>query len=324
MLRIIEPGLETTVQDLGRYGSYHLGVPPSGAADKYSFMAGNILLGNPLDYAALEISLLGPTIEFQKSTVIAITGATVQPTINKQPIPMWENVRVQEGDILRFTFSKKGVKTYLCVSGGINVPEVLGSRSTYELSGYGGYQGRKLMAGDLLPVGEPLPGVFKQVGKRIPPSFIPDYSGSHEIRVVMGLSAALISDEGVKSFLNSEWHVSTESNRVAYRYQGASIGFRNVEVPFGAADSNSSVVDIAYPIGVIIVPNEEEVIILLNDGTSGGGFVTIGTVISPDLDLVAQSRPMSTSRFLAVTFDQAMEARLDRQKTLATLTDILK
>jgi biotin-dependent carboxylase-like uncharacterized protein len=324
VLRVVEPGLETTVQDLGRYGSYHLGVPPSGAADKYSFILGNMLLGNPLDYAGLEITLLGPTIEFQKSTVIAITGAPVQPTINKQPIPMWENIRVEEGDVLRFNFSKQGVKVYLCVSGGIEVPKVLGSRSTYQLNRLGGYHGRKLMMGDLLPLGEPLPGVFKQVGKRIPPSFIPDYSGHHEIRVVMGLSGSLISDEGVKSFLNSEWKVSTESNRVAYRYQGALVKFRDVDLPFGAGDLNSNVVDIAYPIGVIMVPNEEEIIILLNDGTSGGGFVTIGTVITPDLDRIAQSRPMTSSRFLAVTFDQAMSARLERQKTISALTNILK
>jgi biotin-dependent carboxylase-like uncharacterized protein len=324
MLRIIESGLETTVQDLGRYGNYHYGVPPSGAADKYSFMVGNILLGNPIEFAGLEITLLGSKIEFEKSSVICITGAPTQPYLNNQAIPMWENVKVNVGDILHFSPLSQGVKAYLCISGGIQVPEVLGSRSTYLYNQFGGFEGRKLRNGDCVPVGEPLPGVFKLVGKSVPSSFLPVFSTLNELRVVMGLSGALISDEGVKSFLNSEWKVSRESNRVAYRFNGGSVGFRNTDQSFGAGNSSSNVVDIIYPIGVIMVPNEEEVIVLLNDGTTGGGFVTIGTVISPDLDLIAQSRPMNTSRFLAVTMDQAIEARKERQKKVSDLTELLR
>jgi biotin-dependent carboxylase-like uncharacterized protein len=324
MLRILEPGLETTVQDLGRYGNYHLGVPPSGAADKYSFIAGNLLLGNPIDYAGLEMTLIGPTIEFQKDTMIAITGAPMEPSINHQPIPMWENVRVKTGDILRFRPLKKGVKTYLCISGGIQVPVVLGSRSTYQLSQFGGYQGRKITYEDHIPIGDPLPGVFRQAGNSIASSFLPVFSELTELRIVMGLSGSLLSDEGVKSFLNSEWSVSTESNRVAYRYHGASIGLRKIPTPFGAGDRSSNVVDIAYPIGAVMLPNEEEVIVLLPDATTGGGFVTIGTIISPDLDQVAQSRPLSTTRFIAVTVDQATQIRKERQKKLALLAESLK
>jgi biotin-dependent carboxylase-like uncharacterized protein len=324
MLRIIEPGIETIVQDLGRYGNYHYGVPPSGVADKYSFIAGNVLLGNPIEFAGLEMTLLGPKIQFEKDTVISITGAPMEPRINNQLIPMWENVRVTEGDILHFSPTRQGVKTYLCISGGIQVPEVLGSRSTYLYSQFGGFNGRKLIKEDRVPIGEPLPGVFKQVGKSIDSPFLPDFGKSNEFRVVMGLSGALISDEGVKSFLNSEWKVSTESNRVAYRFKGGSIRFQNIKAPFGAGDSSSNVVDIIYPIGGILVPNEEEVIVLLHDGTTGGGFVTIGTVISSDLDHIAQSRPLATSRFLAVTMDQAIEARMERQKKIYDLVETLR
>lgn len=323
MLRILEPGLQTTVQDLGRYGNYHYGVPPSGAADKYSFMAGNLLLGNPPEFAGLEMTIIGSKIEFQKDTVISITGAHMEPQINNRSIPMWENVRVQEGDILHFSPAKHGVKTYLCISGGIQVPEILGSRSTYIFTEFGGYKGRKLLAEDFVPIGEPLPGVFKQVGKTIISNFLPDFPNSNELRVLMGLSGSLVSDEGIKSFLNANWRVSTESNRVAYRFKGGSIGFRNTVPPFGAGERSGNVVDIMYPIGGIIVPNEEEVIVLLHDGTTGGGFVTIGTVISPDLDRIAQSRPLSTSRFLAVTIEQAIEARKDRQKKINELIELL-
>ncbi|MES9793551.1 biotin-dependent carboxyltransferase family protein [Priestia megaterium] len=324
MLRIVDPGLQTSVQDLGRYGNYHYGVPPSGAADKYSFIAGNLLLGNPLEFAGLEMTLIGPKIEFQKDTVIAITGAPMKPQINNQPIPMWENVRVREGDILHYSPAKHGVKTYLCISGGIQVPVVLGSRSTYLYSEFGGYQGRNLKAGDYIPIGEPLPGVFKQVGKTISRDFFPQLSNSNEFRVVMGLAGSLVSDEGIKSFLNTNWKVSTESNRVAYRFKGGSIGLRNIETPFGAGNRSANVVDIIYPIGGIMVPNKEEVIVLLHDGTTGGGFVTIGTVISSDLDQISQSRPLSTCRFLAVTMDQAIEARKERQKKLYDLTELLR
>lgn len=325
MLRILEPGLETTVQDMGRNGNYHLGVPPSGAADKYSFLVGNLLLGNPVDYAGLEITLLGPKVEFRKKTVIAITGAPLEPYVNNEPIPMWENIKVQEGDVLSFAkLSKNGVKTYLCVSGGIQVPDILGSKSTYVLSHFGGYQGRKLEAGDEVPIGEPLPGVFKLVGKRVPPDFIPHFKNSNDLRVVMGLSSYRVSDQGVKAFLNTEWKVSLESNRVAYRYKGATLSLKDFEPPFGAGNSSFNVVDIAYPIGVIMVPNDEEIIVLLNDATTGGGFVTIGTVISPDLDVIAQSRPLSVARFLAVTVDQAILARRERQKKIMQLKELMR
>ncbi|MED0758152.1 biotin-dependent carboxyltransferase family protein [Aneurinibacillus thermoaerophilus] len=324
MLRILEPGLWTTVQDIGRQGYYHFGLPPSGAADKYSFMVGNLLLGNPLEFAGLEMTLLGPKVEFLKKTVIAITGAPMEAYLNQQPIPLWEPVQVNEGDILSFKFCKQGVKSYLCVSGGIQVPEVLGSRSTYTLSRLGGFQGRKLDVGDELEIGEPLPGAFKQVGKRLPSEFIPEYKNFQDLRVVMGLSGHRVSDEGIRAFLNSEWTVSTESNQVAYRYTGAKIAFKEHEPPFGAGDGFSNVVDFAYPIGALMVPNEEELIILLNDATSGGGFVTIGTVISTDLDIVAQSRPMSKCRFLAITVDQAMQVRLERKKKLTRLAELLK
>lgn len=324
MIRIIEPGLELTVQDLGRTGYYHLGVPPSGATDKYSFMAGNLLVGNPVDYAGLEMTLLGPKLEFGKTTVISITGAPAGVYLNNQPVPMWETIKVQEGDLLSFSFCKQGVKTYLCVSGGIQVPDIMGSKSTFIPSRFGGFYGRKLQNGDEIPLGEPLPGVFKRVGKQVPHEFIPAFEKENQLRVMMGMSGHCISDEGVKSFLNSEWKVSTESNRVAYRFKGASLAFKDFEPPFGAGNSSYNVVDIVYPVGVIMVPNSEEIIVLLNDGTSAGGFVTIGTVISSDLDIIAQMRPLTTARFQAVTMSQAIAAREERQAKNKQLSELLR
>ncbi len=324
MIKINEPGLWTTVQDLGRLGNYHFGVPPSGAADKFSFMVANLLVGNPVDFAGFEMTVVGGSMTFQKNTVIALTGAPMEAFLNGSPVELWKAIAVQEGDDLTLKACREGVKSYLCVSGGIDVPEVLGSRSTYELSNIGGYQGRKIIKGDRVNIYEPLPGVFKQEGKSVPQEFIPDFKRSQEIRVTMGIKGHMISDEGLKAFLNSEWTVSPESNRVAYRYTGAKVSFIEEEPPFGAGSSFTNVVDFAYPIGGIMFPNEEELIVLQNDATTGGGFATIGTVISQDLDLIAQSRPLSTCRFVAITLDQAIEARKVRNEKLARLEEMLK
>ncbi|GIN22349.1 MAG TPA: hydrolase [Bacillus bacterium] len=324
MIEIIEPGLWTTVQDLGRLGNYHLGVPPSGAADKYSFIAGNLLVGNPVDFPGLEMTLFGGKMIFHKNTVIAMTGAPMDAFVNGRLVSFWEAIVVHEGDVLTLNACRDGVKAFLCVSGGIDVPEVLGSRSTYELSKIGGYKGRKLAKSDKVNINEPLPGVFKQAGKSVPEEFVPGFGRSQEIRVTMGIKGHMISDEGLKAFLNSEWSVSPESNRVAYRYKGAKVSFIEEDPPFGAGSSFTNVVDFAYPIGGIMFPNEEELIVLQNDATTGGGFVTIGTVISQDLDLIAQSRPLSTCRFVSITLDQAIEARKERNEKLARLEEMLK
>lgn len=324
MLHIRDGGLQTLVQDTGRHMYYHLGVPPSGAADRYCFLLGNILLGNPFDYAALEITLLGPVIEVRKKTVMAVTGAPIDVKVNGQPAPMWETICVQEGDVLSLRSTSKGVKSYLCVSGGIQVPDVLGSKSTYTLSQLGGFHGRKLQAGDEVPIGEPLPGVFHHIGKRIPEEYIPKFSSSLDVRIVLGISSYRLSDEGLKAFLNAEWQVGLESNNIAYRYFGASVSFNPAEPPFGAGNHASNAVDIVYPIGAIMAPSEHELILLLRDATTGGGFVTIGTAINADLDLISQSRPHAKTRFLSVTVDQAIEARLQKKKKLLTVQQLLR
>jgi biotin-dependent carboxylase-like uncharacterized protein len=324
MLKVIEPGLSTTVQDMGRDGYYHLGIPPSGAADKYSYRIGNLLLGNPVNYAALEMTLLGPKLEFSKKTVIVITGAPVSSYLNEQPIPMWQVVEVKPGDILSFKLAQLGVVSYLCVSGGIQVPEIMGSKSTYKTTGLGGFKGRKLKDGDEIDIGEPLPGVFKNIGKTIPPEFIPKIDREIQVRVVLGFASYLLTDEGIRTLLNNEWTVSTESSRVAYRCHGPSIKLKKDETPFGAGSGLSNVVDTAYPLGGIVLPNSEEIIVFLKDATTGGGFMTIGTVISPDLDLIAQLRPTSKIRFNAVTVNQAVQVRGEKNKKISKLEEILK
>lgn len=325
MFKIVKPGLKATIQDMGRYGYYHLGVPPSGAADKFSFQLGNLLLGNPVDVAALEITLLGPEIEVRKNTVINITGAPIVVFINSREVPMWENIEVKKGDIISFEYKKNsgGVFTFICVSGGISHPKVLGSRSTYLLGDFDGYLSKKLEAGDEIMLSETLPGAFKLVGRSLKESDIPSFPNDIDVHAVMGLTSSRITDTGIRNFLTNEWKVDIESNRVAYRLKGPTIDYADYNPPFGSGGSYANVVDMAYPIGAILLPNPEEVIVLLNDGTGGGGFVSMGTVISPDLDLLAQARPFSTLRFHAVTVEQALHRRLERKKKLKDIQENL-
>ncbi|MCM3568649.1 biotin-dependent carboxyltransferase family protein [Neobacillus mesonae] len=322
MIEVIDSGLWTTVQDMGRHGQYHLGVPPSGAADRYSYMIGNLLVGNPENSAGLEMTLIGGEFMFRKNYIIALTGAPMEAYLNNKPISFWEVHQVQEGDRLKLKACKIGVKSYLCIAGGIDVPDVMGSKSTYELSRIGGYQGRKLQAGDKICINEPLFETSPRVGKSIPAGYIPAFTDFQELRVTMGITGYLMNDMALKTFLNSEWTVSHESDRVAYRYKGPKVSFSEMP-PFGAGNSFSNVVDIAYPIGAVLFTNEEELIVLQKDGTTGGGFITIGTVISQDLDIIAQSRPQSKCRFIAVTIDQAIQARIERRQKLETLYQML-
>ncbi|WP_042346510.1 biotin-dependent carboxyltransferase family protein [Bacillus massiliigorillae] len=313
MIHVIEPGLKTTIQDMGRFGSYHLGVPPSGAADKNSYLIGNILLGNPKYYPVIEMMINGATFEFRKQTVITVVGAPADVWLNGIAIPMWQTVTIQSGDILQIKNIRKGVYTYLCISGGIAIAPLLNSYSTCLVSDFEGLLGKVMEAGDMIPLNEPLPGVLKQAGKKLPKSFYPTFSEELDVHVVMGITCDRISDEGLNGFLESEWKIHYNSNRDAYRLKGGRVEYSKQAPPFGSGNNPGNIVDIPYPVGAIIIPNEEEVIVLLNDGTGGGGFVTIGTVISSDISLLYQARPSSVVRFHASTVDQALQIRKEKE-----------
>lgn len=321
MVQVIQPGIYTTVQDLGRNGFYHLGVPPSGAADRYSFQLGNLLVGNPAHCAGLEIRLLGPILLFTKRTLIAITGAAADCFINGDAVPMWECLEVQAGDVLSFRFAVEGVCTYLCISGGIQTPEFLHSRSTYIIN-HKIECGYMLEKGGEFAISEPLPGAFKHVGRSIPESMRQSFPQNIELHATLGLAIHRISDEGVRTFLDGEWRIRTESDRIAYRLDGKPLS--TAESALNAKGEPTPVIDLAYPIGVITVPNPEELIILLNDATSGGGFTTIGAVISSDLDALNQCRPQTKVRFSAVTMEQALRLRKEKRQRLAAAAEYLK
>ncbi len=322
-IKVVNPGLLTTVQDQGRFGMYAIGMPPSGAMDVFSYRVANYLVGNEDNAAVLETTYLGPKLEFTDDAVIAITGADAPPRINGKGVATWETLQVKAGDVLSFDYLRSGARSYLAIAGGIDVPLVLGSRSTYPLTGIGGFKGRKLQAGDILSTGTAPSNVAKRVGTRLPQKYIPTFSNETELRVIMGLCSYRLTEESKQGFLNTTWVVTPDADRIGYRFKGGHLEFVPREPPFGAGSDPSNVVDLGYPVGSIQVPGGVEPIVLLNDAVTGGGYATIGTVISVDRDRIAQSKTHDKTRFHSVTLDEALHARKERQQQLAEISSVL-
>jgi biotin-dependent carboxylase-like uncharacterized protein len=322
-IKVRQPGLLTTVQDTGRFGEYALGMPPSGAMDIFSYQVANYLVGNEEGAAGLEITYFGPELEFTEGTVIAVTGAEMPPKINGEEAPTWETLQVEEGDVLSFDYLKNGARSYLAVAGGIDVPVFMHSRSTYTLIGLGGHEGRALQEGDELKVGEAPENAAVQVGKRVDDDHIPSYSKETELRVIIGLASYRLTEESMDEFLTVEWTVTPDADRVGYRYKGGELTFVEREQPAGAGSDPANVVDFGYPIGSIQVPGGVEPIVLMNDAVTGGGYATIGTVISADRDKLAQTKTNDKTRFRSVDLDEALKAREERREQMAEIRQAL-
>lgn len=319
-VKVLNPGIATTVQDTGRPGYYNVGIPPSGALDQYSAVAANLLVGNGASAAVLECTYMGPELEFDAPTVIAVTGAELPPKLNGDPRPLWESFPVDAGDVLSFDFLASGARAYIAVAGGIDVAPMLGSRSTYALGSLGGHQGRPLAAGDRLPVGS---AAAASPGASVPDALRAQHPKHREIRVVMGLFDHRLTPAGRSTFLETEWKLTPVADRTGFRYGGAELEFKDREPPFGAGSDPSNIVDSPYPIGSIQVPGGVEPIVLHRDAVSGGGYVMVGTVISADMDLVGQSAPNITTKFIEVDVDTALTLRAERAARLAAIEEAL-
>lgn len=322
-IRVRQPGLLTTVQDTGRFGKYAIGMPPSGAMDLFSYQIGNYLVGNEEGAAGLEITYWGPELEFADDAVIAITGARMPPKINGEEAATWETLKVGSGDVLSFDYLQNGARSYLAVAGGIDVPTFLGSRSTYTLIGLGGFEGRALQEGDELKIGASSDR-SNRVGRALDKDQAPAYSRETELRVIIGLASYRITEGSMEEFLNTEWTVTTDADRVGYRYKGGELEFVEREQPAGAGADQANVVDFGYPIGSIQVPGGVEPIILLNDAVTGGGYATIGAVISADRDKLAQTKTNDKTRFRSVDLGEALKARKERKRRMEEIESSLQ
>ncbi len=316
-LTIEQPGLLTTVQDLGRRGYYNVGIPQGGSMDQESAQAANKLVGNTAAEAVLECTYMGPSFTVDAPTTIAVTGAAVPVLVNGQEQAPWTRIELAEGDSVKFGVLKGGARFYLAVRGGIDVPEVLGSRSTYAIGRLGGLGGRKLEAGDVVPVGAAT-GLLPSIEK-IPESSRPALGGSQELRMVWGLYDHLLTDEGRRRLVEEEWKLTPVADRMGLRYQGPGVEWIEREQPFGAGQDPSNIVDAGYAVGSIQVPGGTQPIVLHRDAVSGGGYAMVGTVISADMDLLARATPGTSTRFRAVSMEEALEARRERAERLEGL-----
>ncbi len=300
MIEVIKPGLFTTIQDQGRWGYQRYGVGIAGALDSFALSAANLLVGNPEGAAGLEITLQGPTLKFHREAAVAITGADLDPKLEGQTIPNWACVLVPSGSTLSFKGRKSGVRAYLAVSGGIDVPPVMGSRSTYLLGKFGGLEGRALRAQDLLPVGfSPVNG-RDFVGESFPLELRPPYHKNAPLRVVMGPFDEFFSEVGKRNFLSTPYSITTQSDRMGYRLQGEPITRQKREELITCGLAN----------GTIQVPPNGQPILLLVDRQTIGGYPIIATLIHADLPLVAQSAPGDQLCFSAVTPEEGRQAYL--------------
>jgi biotin-dependent carboxylase-like uncharacterized protein len=319
-VEVLHAGLLTTVQDGGRRGLYHLGVPPSGAMDDFSLQIANLLVGNDEHAAALEITYMGPRLRFDEDRVIAVTGAEMPPKLDGAPRPAWEAFEVKAGETLSFDHLRAGARCYVGVAGGLDVPEVLGSRSTFARVGLGGYEGRALVKGDVVPLGVQPSGAARLVGRRLRDGDVPDFPSEVEVRIVLGLYSHRLTDESLAAFLATDWTVTPNADRVGYRYRGIELEFvPRGEAPFGVGESPWNTCSLNYPCGVIQLPGGVEPIVLMRDGVTGGNYASVGTVISADLDRVAQSKTHEKTRFVSVSLGDALAARAARKQRLARI-----
>lgn len=313
VFEVLAPGLLTTVQDRGRHGYQAFGMPVAGAVDEYAFRVANLFVGNEENAAALEITLLGPTLKVLEPAVIAITGADLGAMLNGEPLPLWQAVAVKAGDEISFTGVKSGCRAYLAIAGGIDVPVVMGSRSTYLRGNIGGLDGRALKAGDKLAAGEPPAAVRMRVGRRVPPEFIPIYGNDITLRVVLGPQDDHFTPAGRETFLTGEYVVTNEADRMGYRLDGPKIEHA------GSPD----IISDGVPLGAVQVPAHGFPIIMLSDRQTTGGYPKIATVISVDIYRIGQAKPGDKVRFVAVSREEAIRLLREQEENLRRLAELL-
>ena len=305
--RVLKPGMQTTIQDLGRYGYQSQGISVSGAMDVRSFKIANLLLDNPENEAELEICLIGPTLKFTSATIIAITGGDFSPTINGEPAPMYTAIYVEKDDVLKFASARTGSRCYVAFSSYLDVPVVMGSRSTNMKSKTGGYHGRPLREDDY-------------VGFRIKRRYLPFFLSRHlepqkyedrnaVLRVIMGPQTDMFTSQGIETFLKNEYTVTSDFDRMGCRLDG----------PFISTKNGSDIISDGIAFGAVQVPSHGKPIIMLSDRQTTGGYAKIATVASVDIPKLVQRKTDHKIRFEPITVEQAQALYLAEIQELEEL-----
>ncbi|HWP81805.1 MAG TPA: biotin-dependent carboxyltransferase family protein [Bacteroidota bacterium] len=302
-LLVHNPGFLTTVQDAGRPGQAHLGISASGAADGVALRIGNWLVGNAENAAALEMTLVGGTFEFDAEVIVSLTGSSFEAAVEGISLEPWRAYHLKAGSTLKVGPTHSGARCYLCVRGGFDVPKFLGSASTHLFTGLGGYEGRPLKKGDELVIGTNTR--TEPVNRAVSFDFIRRLYASEPLRVTWGPQRDFFPEEAQKLFLSSKFHVLENSNRMGLRLHGPVIQRRSSEM-----------ITEGTPLGAIQIPQDGQPIILFVEHQTTGGYPKIANVIAADIHRVGQLRPRDKVQFALVTFEQARRIHLDQEAAL--------
>ncbi|KXH81673.1 biotin-dependent carboxyltransferase family protein [Sporosarcina sp. HYO08] len=312
-VQVLHPGLLTTIQDLGRFGSQQYGVIASGAMDPYSLRIANLLVGNEQGEGALEVTLMGTSLAFQQDRLIAITGGDLRATIDGERAPMWRPIVVREGSVLTFDYAVHGCRAYVAFAGGIDIPKVMGSKSTYMRAGIGGFNGRALQKGDIFHCGEM--GARSQslvCELKDPLSWSVNYhtllnvEQTQTIRVLKGTEFDRFEKKSQQALFTESYTLTTNSDRMGSRLEGAALSLRE----------EFELLSEGVTYGTIQVPPNGQPIILMADRQTTGGYPKIGQVMTADLPSLAQLRPGGAIQFKEVSLEEAEKAFIRNERII--------
>lgn len=307
MIEVLSTPALNTVQDLGRFGSRHYGVSTSGVMDSIALIVGNILLNNPDDAAGIEVQTFPFGVRFLADTAFAVTGADTSASLDEQGLPPWWAMNARSGQVLKLQPPKRGARTYVTLAGGIDVPLILGSRSTHLRSGFGGHSGRSLEKGDVIrtlaPSGSSIQGKPSGLGAlppefALPPHRLDTSNQALPLRVLRAGEYDLFPAAAQESFWATNWKITHQSDRGGYRLAGQQL----------ALDTPVEMRSYGLVAGIVQVPPSGQPIIQLSDANTAGGYPKIATVIEADLWRLGQARHGSFIRFVEVTYEEAVEA----------------
>ena len=311
---VLDPGILTTVQDLGRFGFSQVGVPPSGALDSFSLRVGNLLVDNEEGEAGIETTVMGLKLEATREVVIAITGGDLTPALNGESLEMWRSHLLVEEDVLAFKGVRKGCRAYLAIGGGIAVPKIMGSKSTFLSGKFGGLEGRSLKKGDILCKAD-LPTSLDKIGVHFPADWIPTFEKEVTLRVIPGPQDHHFTAPGFQTFQSSFYQVTAKSDRMGIRLEGPKIERR--------PDVEESIISESLIPGAIQVPGDGKPMIILNELVTGG-YTKIATIVSTDLPKVAQLKPGDRVRFEPISVVEAHQVLREQEERLQSFKESLQ
>lgn len=304
-VKVIIPGALTTVQDAGRYGYQSSGIQTSGVMDHKAYEEANALVGNTGGEAVLEATLFGGVMEVTADTVAAVTGADMEPKVNNVPCGMNRPVLLRAGDTLSLDMAKSGCRSYIAFAGGVDVPVVLGSRSTNMKCRMGGYKGRPLQTGDAFETGlwgEEAAERYEEVRDRSFPAEA--YTSPIEVRVIEGPQAEYFTEKGKETFYTARYTISDQSDRMGYRLEGEAI----------ESVDGTDIISDGIAFGAVQVPAGGRPIVLLADRQTTGGYAKIATVCSFDIPRLVQGKPGDTVCFRRISLEEAQRINENNRK----------